>query len=131
MDTPKTDHVVTAAKELGETYKDTANLVSDMNEAVNEVNQLYDHGYGGAGNSMISFGIALVMFPEPFMVSDVIGGGIVAAGLLYNHFVPPPMYIDNIFDTIAEQVKTIHSTGEDLAPSSSVPIDFSSMHFEL
>jgi len=39
---------------------------------MNEVNQLYDHGYGGAGKSLIKFGIALIMIPEPFMVSDMI-----------------------------------------------------------
>ena len=101
MITPKTDHVVTAAKELGGSFTESASLLSGFNSALQEVNGLYDHGYGGAGNSLISFGIALVMFPEPFMVSDVIGGGIVAAGLLYNHFVPPPIFIDNVFDTIS------------------------------
>ncbi len=131
MDKPKTSHVVTAAQELGESFKDTANLVSDMNGAVHEVHQLYDHGYGGAGSSMISFGITMVMFPEPTGVSDVIGGGIVAAGLLYNHFVPPPMYIDNIFDAIQEQVKAIHSTGEDLTKNYTPEVDFSALRFEL
>lgn len=127
----QTDHIVTAAKELGSSYGETADLLSGMNGALGEVNQLYDHGYGGAGNSMIQFGIALVMFPEPFMVSDVIGGGIVAAGLLYNHMVPPPLYIDDIFEAIQEQVKAIHSTGEDLTQNSSAPFNFSSMSFEL
>ena len=131
METPKTDHIIKAAKELGGSYLETANLVSGMNGALNEVNQLYDHGYGGAGNSMISFGIALVVFPEPFMVSDVIGSGIIAAGLLYNHMVPPPLYIDDVFEAIQEQVKAIHSTGGNLTQNYSAPIDFSSMHFEL
>ena len=131
MQSPKTDHIVQAAKELGETFTDTATIINGMNGAVEEVNQLYDHGYGGAGNSMISFGIAVVIFPEPFMVSDAIGGGIIAAGLLYNHFVPPPIYIDNIFETIQSQVKAIHSTGEDLSENFYVPVDFSSMRFDI
>lgn len=131
MIAPKTDHIVKAAKELGSSYTESASLLSGFSGAIQEVNGLYDHGYGGAGNSLISFGIALVMFPEPFMVSDVIGGGIVAAGLLYNHFIPPPMYIDNIFDTIQTQVKAIHSTGEDLSQNYSPNVDFSSLRFEL
>jgi len=131
MDSPKTDHIVKAASELGETYTESAELLSGMSGAMNEVNQLYDHGYGGAGNSLIKFGIALIMIPEPFMVSDVIGGGIVAAGYLYKWLVPPPMYIDNIFDTIQEQVKAIHTTGENLSQNYSVSVDFSSMRFEI
>ena len=131
MDSPKTDHIVKAARELGETFTESAELLSGMNGAMNEVNQLYDHGYGGAGKSLIKFGIALIMIPEPFMISDVIGGGIVAAGYLYNRFVPPPMYIDNIFDTIQEQVKSIHETGENLKENFTLPVDFSSMRFEI
>jgi hypothetical protein len=125
------NHVVTAAKELGGSYGETAELVKGMNEALQEVNQLYDHGYGGAGSSMISFGITLVMFPEPTGVSDVIGGGIVAAGLLYNHFVPPPMFIDNIFDSIQEQVKAIHSTGEVLTQNYTPDVDFGALRFQI
>jgi hypothetical protein len=97
--------------------------LSGFNSALQEVNGLYDHGYGGAGNSLISFGIALVMFPEPFMVSDVIGGGIVAAGLLYNHF-SPAIFIDNVFDTILSR-SSDHSTGEDvteLPPNVDFPV---------
>jgi hypothetical protein len=125
MERLKTDHIVQAAKELGFAYTEVAGLLSGMNGAVNEVNQLYDHGYGGAGKSLIKFGIAMVVFPEPSMISDVIGGGVIATGLLYNKLVPPPIYIDNIFETIQEQVKTIHSTGENLSSSFSTPLDFS------
>jgi hypothetical protein len=41
------------------------------------------------------------------------------------------MYIDNIFDTIQEQVKALHSAGENLTQNFSVPVDFSSMQFEI
>jgi hypothetical protein len=131
MQSPKTDHIVQAVKELGETFTETATIINGMNGAVEEVSQLYDHGYGGAGNSMISLGVAMVVFPEPTMVSDVIGGGVIAAGLLYNRLVPPPIYVDNIFETIQSQVKAIHSTGEDLSDNSYIPVDFSSMRFEI
>jgi hypothetical protein len=131
MQSPKTDHIVQAAKELGESFTDTATIIRGMNGAVEEVNQLYDHGQGGAGNSMISLGVALVAFPEPTMISDVVGAGIVATGLLYNKFVSPPLYIDNIFETIQSQVKAIHSTGEDLSEGFYVPVDFSSMRFDI
>ena len=127
----KTDHVVQAAKELGGTFTETVTIINEMNGAVKEVNQLYDHGNGGAGNSMISLGIALVVFPEPFMVTIPIGGGVIAAGLLYNKIVPPPLYIDDVFETIQSQVKAIHSTGEDLSSDISIPVDFSSMSFEI
>jgi len=131
MDAPVNDHIVTAAKELGGTYSESAQLLSGMNDALTEYHNLYDHGYGGAGKSMIKLGMAIFMIPEPFMVSDVIGGGIIAAGWLYNQFVPPPMYIDNIFETIEEQVKAMHDVGEELTPNYAPNVDFSSLHLEI
>jgi len=131
MDTTKMDHVVTAAKELGESFKDSAELISGINGAVHEANQLYDHGGGGTGKALMSFGFTLIMIPEPFMVSDVVGAGIVAAGYMYNKVVPPPIYIDNVFDTIQEQVKAIHSAGGDLTENYSPNVDFSSFRFNI
>ncbi len=130
MKTPNTNPIVTASRELGESLKDTAGLLSGMNEGVAQVNQLYDHGYGGAGKGLISFGFALVMLPEPTMISDVVGCGIIGAGVIYNRVCPPPIFVDDIFETIEEQVKSLGSTGEDLTRNFSVPVDFSSMRLD-
>ena len=130
MDKNLASNVTTASKELGQSFTEAASLISGMSEGMAEVNSLYDHGYGGSGKSLISLGVALVMFPEPFMVSDVIGGGLIAAGFAYNKISPPPIYIDNIFETIEEQMKTLHSTGENLTRNFTVPVDFSSMHLD-
>ena len=131
MQSKKNDNIVKVAKELRESYAESAKLLTDFNGTINDAYQFYDHGYGGAGKSMVSLGIAIVMIPEPFMVSDVIGSGIIATGLLYNKLVAPPLYIDNIFETIQEEVKAIHDTGESINQNYSVPIDFSSAHFEI
>jgi hypothetical protein len=127
----KTDYIIEAANELGNSFKDAAGLATNISQAMYELNNLYDHGYSGAGDSMISFGVTLVMFPEPFMISDVVGSGVIAAGLLYNRFVPHALYIDDIFETIQEQVKAVHLTNEDRNSNFSIPVDLSSMRFEL
>ena len=80
---------------------------------------------------MVHLGVSLVMLPEPFMVSDVVGGGIIAAGLLYNQFVPQTLYIDDVFKLIQDQVNTIQVDGVNLSKNYSVPIDLSSIKFEL
>jgi len=41
------------------------------------------------------------------------------------------MYIDNVFETIQEQVQAIHATGEGLNQNYSPEVDFSSLKFEL
>ncbi len=125
----KTDHVVKAAKELGSEYKETASLLTGYAEGLKEVNALYDHGYGGAGKSLIHFGFTIFMIPEPLMVSDLIGGGLIAAGMIYNRVVPPPMFIDDIFKSIEEQVVALSGFREDLQENFNVDVDFSNIRF--
>ena len=124
----ETDHIVQAAKELGGTYSETTGLITEMVECTRMVNDLYDHGQGGFGKSLISFGIALVMFPEPFMVSDVVGGAIVAAGMVYNKVVTPAGYIDDIYSSIEEQIMCLHGMKIDISEGRSVNFVFPSMH---
>jgi hypothetical protein len=131
MDKPDTNPIVAASRELGRSFTEAAGLVGGVSEGVKEVNQLYDHGYGGAGKSMVRLGVALVMVPEPLLILDVVGGGFIAAGLVYNRVSPPPMYVDDVFRSIAEQVKAIHLMGEDLSRNFSVSVDFSSKRFQL
>jgi hypothetical protein len=131
MKTPKTDHAITAAKELSESFRDTATILSSFQSTMNEADNLYDHGYGGAGRSMIKMGVTLVMIPEPFLVTDIAGCGIIAAGLLYNKAVPPPIYIDNVLETIQKQINEIHTTGENLHSNPFIPVDLTSIRFEI
>ena len=115
LEVKNVNSTVQASKELGRFYGETASDLGGFVECVKEVNELYDHGYSGAGNSMVRFGIALILIPEPLMVSDAIGGGIVAAGLLYNKLSPPPIFIDDIFKTIESQLTSFHDFGENLS----------------
>jgi hypothetical protein len=127
----ETDHIIQSAKELGGTYSETAGLITEMVECTRMVNDLYDHGQGGLGKSLVNFGIALVMFPEPFMVSDVVGGAIIAAGMVYNKVHTPPGYIDDIYKSIEEQIMSLHEMKIDVAEGRTVDFVFPSMHFNL
>ncbi len=126
----ETDHIVQAAKELGGNYSETTGLITEMVECTRMVNDLYDHGQGGLGKSLISFGIALVMFPEPFMVSDVAGGAIIAAGMLYNKVVTPAGYIDDIYSTIEEQIMSLHGMKINIAEGRTVDFKFPEMSLD-
>ena len=131
MEKPKTEHIIKAAQELGGVHVETSKNIKDLKENLTEVNSLYDHGYGGTRKSLISFGIALIMIPEPTLISDVIGGGIVAAGCLYNKINPPPIFVDDIFKTINGQMKEIGDNDLDLSRNFVIPIDFTSMRLSL
>ncbi len=131
MKPPRISHVVEVADELAESHKDAASLLSGVHESMVEMNNLYSHGYGGPGNGLVRLGVSLVMIPEPFMITDVVGGGVIATGLLYNRVVPQTLYIDDVFETIQEQVKAIHIEGDDFSKNYSVPLDLSSIRLEI
>ena len=120
-----------AAKELGQTYEESADLLHGFTDNLTEVKNLYDNGSGGLGKSMISFGITLVLIPEPTCISDVIGAGMIGTGFLYNKLFPPPIYVNDIFKTIEAQVRSIKDTGESLQNNYNVPLNLGDINLSL
>jgi hypothetical protein len=131
MDVKNLKPAVEAAKELGSSYQESANMLMGFTECVKATNDLYDHGCGGLGKTLISFGFALFVFPEPTFISDIVGCGIMGMGFAYNKIVPPPIYVDDIFKTIEEQVKVLHDFDINIERDYKVPLDFSGFNFEI
>jgi len=111
--------VVDAAKELGESYHETASLLSGYAEGVQETNGLCSSGNKGTGAALVSLGVALIAFPEPTLISDVLGCGIVGAGLAYQRLVPPPLSVADIYASIESQMACLRSSNltDELCPN--------------
>jgi hypothetical protein len=114
MDESDLRDVAEAAKELGESYQETACLLSGYAEGVQEANGLSGPGKKGTGAALVSFGVALIAFPEPTFISDVVGCGIVGAGLAYQRLVPPPLSVDDVYASIESQMASLGSSSKDL-----------------
>ena len=110
MDESNAGNVVVAAKELGEAYEETASLLAGFAEGVHEASGLYGSGNKGTGAALVSLGITLIAIPEPTLISDVIGCGIVGAGLAYQRLVPPPLSVADIYTSIENQVMSLRSS---------------------
>ena len=107
MDESNVKNVVEAAKELGEAYEETEGLLSGFTESLKVAENLYGSGKKGTGADLVSLGITLIVFPEPTFIPDVIGCGIVAAGLAYQKLVLPPLSVDDIYSSIADQMREL------------------------
>ncbi len=114
MDESNLRDVAEAARELGESYQETACLLSGYAEGVQEANGLSGPGNRGTGAALVSFGVALIALPEPTLISDVIGCGIVGAGLAYQRLVPPPLSVADVYASIESQMASLGSSGKDL-----------------
>ena len=110
MDESNAGNVVVAAKELGEAYEEIASLLAGFAEGVHETGGLYGSEKQGAGAALVSLGITLIAIPEPTLISDVIGCGIVGAGLAYQRLVPPPLSVADIYTSIENQVMSLRSS---------------------
>ena len=128
---PKTDNISKAVNELSETYSETAKNLVLMRENLKEVKSLYDNGYGNLGKNLISLGVTLVLFPEPTLISDAIGCGVIGVGCLYNRLSPPQIFVDDIYKVIDNQIKEIFHNDIGLSKNFVIPIDFNSLNFSL
>jgi hypothetical protein len=102
--------MVEAAKELGEAYEETACLLIGFAEGVQETDGLYGSRNKGTGAALVSLGITLIAIPEPTLISDVIGCGIVGAGFAYQRLVPPPLSVADIYTSIENQVMSLRGS---------------------
>ena len=123
MDESDAKNIVEAARELGEAYEETASLLAGFAEGVHETSGLYGSGNQGAGAALVSLGITLIAIPEPTLISDVIGCGIVAAGFAYQRFVPPPLSVDDIYSSIENQVMNLRSSSHRMTSEMGLTID--------
>ena len=123
MDESNAGNVVVAAKELGEAYEETASLLAGFAEGVHETSGLYGSEKQGAGAALVSLGITLIAIPEPTLISDVIGCGIVGAGIAYQRFVPPPLSVADIYTSIENQVMNLRNSSHRMTSEMGLTID--------
>jgi hypothetical protein len=124
MDETDCDSIIAAAAELGQSHKEATELIHGMSDVTSEVKNLYDHGQGGLGKTLVGAGVSLVLFPEPTMLTDVIGCGIIAAGMLYQRVSPPPIYVDNVYSSIESQVGALQGMNTSITDQNIAAIDF-------
>jgi len=116
-------NVIVAAKELGEAYEETASLLAGFAEGIHETSDLYNSGSHGAGPALVSLGITLIAIPEPTLISDVIGCGIVGAGIAYQRLVPPPLSVADIYTSIENQIMNLRSSSQRMMSEMGLTID--------
>lgn len=99
-------HRVEAAKELTSCYMESFTLLRGAAKELHSANNLWSHGRGGSRSPLVKIGLALIAFPDP-TISDLIGGCIVVAGLVYSRVKPPPIYIEDIFSEMGRELKEL------------------------
>jgi hypothetical protein len=92
-----------SAKELGESYED---LLQTMTETMKEVRSTKKLWRKGGNSILIKLGLALIAFPDP-TISDIVGTALVAAGTIQKGIRHRTIYMEDVY-------KTFHSTLKDV-----------------
>ena len=99
---------VATIKELSECAKETHDLMKGFTQEVKLTKDLWkEHNKSW----LIKAGIILLAFPEPF-ISDIVGSGLIAAGLLKAKMQSSTLYMEDVGKTFARVFKSVEAARE-------------------
>lgn len=106
----KTDKIKTMGNVLNELNESYVDLLNAMKEAGKEVKTTRNLWRNGNRSKLVRLGLALILFPEPTPISEIVGACFVAAGAIQKRIRERAIYIEDIYKTFQGTLKLIHAT---------------------
>ncbi len=104
-ETKKTVQMATkAAVEVSQNRKDAATTVRDMKKELIASRKLWKEG---EKSKLVQIGMALIVFPEPTPVSEIVGAGFLAAAAVQKGIKSQSVYLDDIPKSLKSAFKEI------------------------
>jgi len=86
-------------QELGLSYTETLEVVSEMAKDVNNAKKLWRDGYK---SKLIKIAITLITFPEPTPISETMGAVVLTAGLIQNRIKKSTLHVEDVYKTFQD-----------------------------
>jgi hypothetical protein len=86
-------------QELGLSYSEALEVVSEMAKDVNCAKKLWRDGYK---SKLIKIAITLITLPEPTPISETVGAAVLAAGLVQNQIKKSTLHVEDVYKTFQE-----------------------------
>jgi hypothetical protein len=96
--------VTSAANELSESYME---LIQVMKGTVGEIKATKQLWREKNKSRLIKIGLALIVFPEPTPISEIVGSALVAAGAVQQGIRQRSLFADDIYKTFQNTLKEI------------------------
>jgi len=100
--------LVDAVNELGESYADLTQVLKGTTREAKATKQLWRNG---KKSWLIKVGLALIAFPDP-TISDVVGGLLVAAGVVQEGVKRQTLHVDDLYKTFQNTMRDLRSMKE-------------------
>ena len=111
METEKIRNATKILNELAESGKDLHSSVKGSTRQITATKKLWREGNK---SKLIKIGVACVMFPDPSPVTEIIGAGFIAAGLVQNGIQKRSLYIGDLKKTFENTLRELNSTQSNL-----------------
>jgi hypothetical protein len=93
-----------AIVEMNESYMDMIKTTKDTARTVHDTQQLWKAGYK---SRLIKIGVALVVFPEPTPISEIVGAGFIAAGAAQKAIRSRALFMEDVKKTFQSTLREI------------------------
>lgn len=113
MATIRTKEAQTTAKTMNELSESYTDLHATMKNTATQVGATRKLWRSKNKSMLIKVGLALIAFPDP-TISDVVGGILVAAGMVQEGIRRQSLHMEDVPKTFQETLKVIQSTKENL-----------------
>jgi hypothetical protein len=111
MEIEKIRNATKALNELAEGGKDLHSALKNTTRQVAASKKLWREGNK---SKLIKIGVACIMFPDPSPVSEIIGAGFIAAGLVQKGIQKRALYIGDLKKTFESTLRELNSTQSSL-----------------
>ena len=93
-----------ALTEMNESYIDLLKTTKETARNIHETQQLWRAGYK---SRLIKIGVALVLFPEPTPISEIVGVGFIAAGAVQKAIRSRALFMEDVKKTFQSTLREI------------------------
>ena len=100
-----------ALTEMNESYIDLLRETKETTRSVQAAKQLWRAGYK---SRLIKIGVALVVFPEPTPISEIVGAGFITAGAVQKAVRNRALFMEDVKKTFQSTINEISATTQNL-----------------
>ncbi len=109
----KTKTAIKSLTAVGNYGKELCNVMNDVTNQAETTKKVF---HEGNKSKLIKLGVALIVFPEPTPISEIVGGSLVAAGMIKKGIQKQSTFAEDIGKDFKKALKDLSLTKDLIYP---------------
>jgi len=109
MKTEDLKNMVDVLRGLGSSYEETLDAMSEVAKELRSASHLWRKG---DKSKLIGLGLTLIAFPEPTLISDILGAVVLSVGIIQTKMRQSTLHIEDVYNNfrgVITDLQTINS----------------------